>query len=235
MQAFFDADVVDVELLYDNAMLAVNYQQAAAKGVRYILAGTNQATEGMEMPKNWNWFKFDRANIKALAARFGNARIKTFPAIGSLGFVWYTFVRGIRWTSFLDFIDYNKFDALRALQSDYGYKPYPYKHYESIFTRFYQGYLLPQKFGIDKRRVHLGTLVATGKMSRESALKMLSEIPYPSIAALEDDKKYFMKKMGWTIDQLQAYIARPGKPHDEYGTEKPLWDNMHKFKQWIGR
>lgn len=224
MQAFFDADVIDVELLYDNAMLAVNYQQAARHRVNFILAGTNQATEGMPMPKEWNWFKFDKRNIKSLAKQFVRIRIDTFPVIGTFDLIWYKYMRRIHWISFLDYFDYNKFQALEVLKRDYGYKPYPYKHYESIFTRFYQGYILPQKFGVDKRHVHLSTLVASGQMSREEALQALSGIPYPSEQALKEDQQYFIKKMGWTAAQLEEYIARPEKAHTAYPSEKPLWD-----------
>lgn len=225
MQAFFDADVVDVELLYDNAMTAVNLQQASAYGVRYLLTGVNQATEGMRMPLGWNWFKRDRRNILAIWKRFGEgSRLRTFPAVGTLQYLYYTHARGVRWISFLDFVHYSKPDALRLLQERYGYKPYPYKHYESVFTRFYQGYLLPTKFGIDKRRLHLGTLVASGQMTRDEALAQLAQSPYPSEEALQQDIAYFEKKMGWSGEQLRAYLARPGKPHAAYGTEKPLYD-----------
>jgi N-acetyl sugar amidotransferase len=224
MQAFFDADVIDVELLYDNAMFAVNYRQAARYGIKFILAGTNQSTEGMRMPGTWNWLKFDKRNIKALGARGGRVKLRTFPAIGTLGMFWCEFIRQIRWVSFLDYFDYNKAHALEVLQRDYGYKPYLFKHYESIFTRFYQGYILPQKFGVDKRRVHLSSLIVSGQMSREEALERLQGIPYASEQALEEDKLYFIKKMGWTMVQLQEYISRPERPHSAYPSEKPLWD-----------
>jgi N-acetyl sugar amidotransferase len=224
MQAFFDADVLDVELLYDNAMMAVNYQQAARYGVRFILAGTNQATEGMRFPPGWNWNKFDRRNIVALAKRFGTVRIDTFPAIGTFGYIYYELIRRIHWTSFLDYLPYNKFEALEVLQRDYGYKPYPYKHYESVFTRFYQGYILPEKFGVDKRRLHLSTLVASGQMTRDEACVGTQGIAYPSPAALEADKEYFIKKMGWTRAGLSEYMARPERSHLEFGSEKPMWD-----------
>lgn len=229
MQAFFDADVIDVELLYDNAMLAVNYQQAAKYGLKYILAGTNQATEGMRMPKEWNWFKYDKRNIKALARRHGMKGIDTFPAIGTAGFIWQHFVRRVRWTSFLDFLPYNKFHALDELEKHYGYKRYPFKHYESIFTRFYQGYILPKKFGVDKRKLHLGTLVASGQMSRDEALKGLEGIPYASEADMQADVDYFIKKMKWTTQQLEDYMLRPEILHSEYPTEKPVWDSLVKL------
>lgn len=224
MQAFFDADVLDVELLYDNAMLAVNYRLAAEHGIKYVLGGTNLATEGMRIPRGWSWFKYDKKNIYALAKRFGSVKIDTFPALGTLDFVTYEFLRRIKWISILDLTPYNKFKALAELTEQYGYKPYPYKHYESIFTRFYQGYILPYKFGVDKRRVHLSTLVISGQMTRDEALAGLEGIPYSSREELEADKRYFMKKMGWTQEMLEDYIARPENPHASFGTERPLWD-----------
>jgi N-acetyl sugar amidotransferase len=229
MQAFFDADVIDVELLYDNAMLAVNYQQAAAHGVAHILAGTNQATEGMRMPANWNWFKYDRRNIKAVAARFGGTGLDTFPSIGTVDFIWYEFIRRIRWTSFLDYFDYNKAAAMSILQQNYSYKPYPYKHYESIFTRFYQGYLLREKFGVDKRLLHLGTLVASGQMTRDEALKGLEGIPFPSESELDTDREYFLKKMGWSRQKLDEYLQRPERSHADYGSERSLWEALSRI------
>ncbi|MBG0744686.1 MAG: N-acetyl sugar amidotransferase [Cylindrospermopsis raciborskii KL1] len=227
MQAFFDANVIDVELLYDNAMLAVNYQQASRYNIKFILAGTNQATEGMRMPKEWNWFKYDKRNIQALGRSVGT-RLNTFPSIGTLGYIYYEFLRKIKWTSFLDFVPYNKFEALDNLERDFGYKRYPFKHYESIFTRFYQGYLLPRKFNVDKRKLHLGTLVASGQMTRDEALIGLEGIPYPSLAALEEDVEYFLKKMRWNGEQLNNYLIQPEIPHNYYPTEKPLWDFLTK-------
>jgi N-acetyl sugar amidotransferase len=235
MQAFFDADVIDVELLYDNAMFGVNYTQAARQGTRFILGGTNQATEGMRIPTNWNWFKFDKRNIRALGKRFAKIDIKTFPAIGTLDYMWYEFLRRIRWVSFLDYLEFNKADTLEALQRDYGYKPYPYKHYESIFTRFYQGYILPQKFGVDKRHLHLGTLVTSGQISREDAMAGLAGIPYASERALEEDKAYFLKKMGWSEAELVSYIERPERSHLEYPSERPFWLALAKLYSALPR
>lgn len=235
MQAFFDADVIDVELLYDNAMLAVNYQQAAKHGIKYILAGTNQATEGMRMPTEWNWFKYDKRNIQALAKRFSNIKLKTFPSISTLDFVWHKFVMGRKWISFLDYFNYQKKQALDELSANYGYKPYIYKHYESIFTRFYQGYILPRKFSVDKRRLHFSNLILSGQANREEVLKQLENIPYPSEIALEEDKFYFIKKMGWTMDQLNYYITRPEISHDFYKSEKYFWNLCFNAKKNLAK
>jgi N-acetyl sugar amidotransferase len=223
MQAFFDADVVDVELLYDNAMFAVNYRLAARYGIKWILAGTNKSTEGMRMPAGWNWFKFDARNIKRIGQRRGVSKLRTFPALDVPSYVWYEYVRKIKWISFLDFLDYRKEEALQVLERECGYRRYPYKHYESIFTRFYQGFILPRKFGIDKRKLHLSTLVASGQMPREEGLALLAQIPYPSQAELDSDRQYFLKKMGWTDEQFRAYIERPGVSHAVYGSELGLW------------
>ena len=223
MQAFFDADVIDIELLYDNAMLAVNYQQASKYGLKFILAGTNTSTEGMSLPPNWNWFKWDKKNIKALAKK-NNVKLRTFPAIGTIDRIFCEFIKGIKWVHFLDYLPkYNKFEALEVLKNRFGYKPYPYKHYESIFTRFYQGFILPVKFGVDKRKNHLSMLILSGQMEKEEALKQLKEIPYPTEKDLVDDIEYFLKKMRWTEKQLMDYLKRPPKPHTLYGSEIEMW------------
>lgn len=219
MEAFFASDVIDVEVLYDNAMIAVNYQQAVKHGLKHILAGTNVATEGMRMPRNWNWLKHDKRNINGISAKFGGPKLKTFPSISTLDFVRYVAISRIKWVSFLDYIDYSKIEALDVLTREFNYKAYAYKHYESIFTRFYQGYILPNKFGVDKRRLHLSNLIMTGQLDREAALECVKGIAYPDPAMLEADKLYFIKKMGWTEQKLKDYIARPERPHTDYPSE----------------
>ena len=236
MQAFFDANVVDIELLYDNAMTAVNYQQASKYGLKHLLAGTNEATEGMHIPDSWNWFKFDKKNIRSIAQRFSDVKIDTFPLFGIGEYIRYAVLQKIRWVSILDLMEFNKFSAMQQLQERYSYKPYPYKHYESIFTRFYQGYILPEKFGVDKRRVHLSTLIVTGQMSRADALADLEKIPYHSQRELDEDRLYFLKKMGWTQAQLDAYIKAPSVAHDFYPSDLARWKWMAKlYKRVLGR
>jgi N-acetyl sugar amidotransferase len=229
MQAFFDADVINIELLYDNAMLAVNFQQAARYRVKYILAGTNTTSEGVLMPRSWAWHNFDKKNIMAIAKQFGNVRISSFPAIGTFDRMWFEVVKGCRWVSLLDYIEYNKFEAMDQLSDQYGYKPYPYKHYESIFTRFYQGFILPEKFGVDKRRLHFSSLIISEQMRREDALNDLDQIPYPDKQALEEDKTYFLKKMNWREGQLTGYLSRPRVEHDVYGSERKLYECLSQI------
>lgn len=235
MQQLLGADVIDVELLYDNAMLAVNYRTAARFGTKYILGGTNAATEGIRMPRGWNWFKWDKRQIRHFARATPGGRLASFPAIGTLDYMWYRWVRGIQWVSLLDAMRYEKDFALKELQRLYKYKPYPYKHYESVFTRFYQGHLLPVKFGVDKRRIHLSALVATGQMERAAALRSCEGIAYPDEAALQDDLDYFLKKMRWSPRQLQDYLERAPRPHSAFPSEKGLWDRLERLYRAFGR
>ena len=232
MQAFFDADVIDIEILYDNAMLGINYNTAATHNIHYILFGSNIATEGMTLPKNWIWLKNDARNIRAIGKRNG-VKLKTFPAFSTFNLVWRKIVNGINAVPILDMLEYNKEAALLTLESEYGYKRYPYKHYESIFTRFYQGYILPKKFKVDKRRVHLSVMVLTGQLSRDEVLRNLERIPYPSEQALKDDKDYFLKKMGWLVGDLETYLARPEIPHSQYPSEKAFFDRVFALKRYI--
>lgn len=224
MQAFFDADVIDVELLYDNAMTAVCYQQAKKYGLQFILSGSNTSTEGMKMPPNWAWRdKWDGRNIKNIAERFG-ASLEGFPLFTNFAWLKASYLDKIKWVPFLDYVDYKKDTALACLIEEHSYQPYPYKHYENVFTRFYQGYILPAKFGVDKRRIHLSTLVMTSQLSREMALADLESIPYGTERELVSDKKYFLKKMGWVDEDLNSYVNRPEISHELYGT-----DNVRRF------
>lgn len=228
MQAFFDADVVDIELLYDNAMQAVNFQVASKFGLNYILSGSNTTSEGLTMPRSWHAFKYDKKNIKAISKRFSKAQIKTFPAIGALGRAYYELIRNVNWSSVLDLLDYSKHEAMNSLSEKYHYKPYPYKHYESIFTRFFQGYILPRKFGIDKRRVHFSSLIVSGQMSRSAAIADFLNPPYPTQQVLDDDIAFFIKKMNWSFAELDDYISRPRKEHIDYGSEEEFYNNLKK-------
>ena len=233
MEAFFQSDVIDVELLMDNAMLAVNYQQASKNKISYILAGTNTATEGMPMPSNMNWFKYDKKNIEDIVRKFSNQQLDTYPIMGSIDLIKFILFKRIKWISFLDYFDYNKVNAIELLKNKYDFKPYPYKHYESVFTRFYQGYILPNKFNIDKRKLHLSTLIVSGQLTRKDAMiELKKKHAYPSEEMLENDKLYFLKKLNWTQNKLDDYLSRPEKSHLNYKSEKNFYElclRIYKF------
>jgi N-acetyl sugar amidotransferase len=233
--SFFSADVVDIEMLMDNAMLALNYQQAARHGVQHILSGANSATEGMQMPPNWVHYKRDVRNIRAIHRKFGRQQIKTHPLLSTLGHLWYEYVRRIRWIPFLDYFPYVKAEALAVLQREVGYKAYPYKHYESVFTRFYQAYILPRKFGYDKRRVHLSTLIASGQMLRRAALEMLTTPPYSDPKQEEQDRVFVQKKLGFSEREFEDYLRRPAVPHASYGSELGLYRTLVSLERFGSR
>jgi N-acetyl sugar amidotransferase len=232
-RSFFNANVVDIELLMDNAMLAVNYEQAARYGLKYILSGTNTATEGLQMPAAWNHNKLDVRNIRGIQKRFGTFAIKTHPLFSTLDRLWYGSVRGIRWMQFLNLVNYVKADALKELEREVGYKPYPYKHYESVFTRFYQAVILPKKFGFDKRRVHLSALVMTGQITRAQALQLLTHSPYPDPGQEEQDTRFVKKKLGFSDEWFEGYLRSPGVSHQAYPSEKPLWDALNSVRRFV--
>lgn len=227
MNAFFKADVIDVELLYDNAMLAVNYNLAKKYGISFILSGSNFSTEGMRMPKGWNWwYKYDGANIVSICKEYGVRHFKNFPLINTVSYISSRFVRKIEWVHFLDFVNYNKNDAVSLLQTKFGYKPYPFKHYESVFTRFYQGYILPNKFGIDKRKIHLSTLIISGQLTRNEALKIMENSPYISKEDLYKDIDYFLRKMKWQESDLYDYLSRNQRGHGEFRNELGFYEKV---------
>jgi N-acetyl sugar amidotransferase len=219
MNSFFDADVIDVELLYDNALAAVNLMIAKKFNIKYILNGQNIATEGMALPIGWNWFKYDSKNIRSIAKKFGKVKIKSFPLYSSFDFFISSFFYKIKNIPYLDYLDFKKKEAIEILRTNYNYVPYPYKHYESIFTRFYQGFILPNKFNVDKRKIHLATLVMNNEISRLDAINMLKLDPYPNLFDKERDKHYFLKKMKWDKNKLDNYINRKEKLHSMYGSE----------------
>ena len=146
---------------------------------------------------------------------YGDQKIKTFPIISTADLIYYILFKRIKWISFLDYFNYNKEDAIEILKLKYNFKPYPYKHYESVFTRFYQGYILPKKFKVDKRKLHFSTLIISKQMHRDDALKQLmSDHAYLSEEALQNDKEYYE-----TVNEIHrilkpnglVFITEPGR------------------------
>lgn len=229
LKSFLDSDVIDIELLYDNAMLAVNYKLARKFNLRYILSGSNQATEGIRIPKSWSWLKLDSKNIIGINKSFNNIKIRSFPLFSVTNFLYYSLIKRIKWVPFLDYITYKKDSAIEELESNYNFKKYPYKHYESIFTRFYQGFILPTKFGVDKRMVHYSTLILTNQISKDEAKHQIGNHPYGSSEKLKKDYNYFLKKMQISEEYFEEYLRRPEKPHSTYNSSIRFWNLLKKL------
>ena len=232
MRSFFNSDVVDVELLYDNAMFAANFIQAKKYNINYILAGTNNSTEGMKIPTSWNWYKYDKANIFSINKHFENISLKKYPTFSTFDYIYCRFIKKIKWISFLDYLDYNKKNSEEELIKKFNFKPYKYKHYESFFTKFYQSYILPKKFNIDKRKVHLSSLIISGQISRKDALDELRTNAFDE-KLIHEEIKYFLKKINWTNNEFNKYLNRDRIEHDNYKSELYLWNFATKMYSFI--
>ncbi len=223
--AFIKAHVLDIDLPFDNAFMAVLYRLAAKHRIKFILSGHNTATEGY-LPPTFTHYKLDSLNLRHIHRLFGTVRLRSFPIIGPVEQWFYEAVRGIRFYTPLDWVDYNKAEAKRLITAHFGWRDYGGKHYENIFTRFYQGYILPRKFGVDKRKSHLSTLVCSGQLTRaEAAAQLKATEPYPDSSLLQADREFFIKKLGMTAEAFASYIAAPAIPHTRYRS----WINVFNF------
>ena len=225
--AFLRASTPDSEIPSDHAIVASLYQAAAKHKVRWIMDGSNMVTELM-VPPTWSRGHYDWRYIKGLNDHFGARPLKSFPHYGFLRLhLWCHGVRRIRRFPVLNYVDYDKPRAMQMLERELDWKPYGAKHYENVYTRFYQGYILPQKFGFDKRRPHLSCLILDGKISREEAL---AEMEHPAMNAeeLRRDRVFVAKKLGLSEAELDEIMALPPKTYWDYpSTER---SRLGKFK-----
>ncbi len=220
--AFLRASTPDSEIPTDHAILALMHQMARKTGVGHIIAGFNVRTES-HLPWAWSQGYLDYAYIREVHRRFGSRRLTTYPHMGFWRCHWYLLTHTV--VSILNYLDYCKQDAMNVLESELGWQYYGGKHYESIYTRFYQGYILPRKFGFDKRRSHLSSLICSGEISREKALDELRTEPYPS-SLQQEDRTYVIKKLGLTAVEFEEIMERPKKRYEDYRT----WNNL--FQSW---
>lgn len=212
--AFIKASVIDIELTTDHAIMAILYKQAKRFGVNYVMLGSNYATES-HLPKGWYHWKDDALNIKAIHRRFGKVKMKTFPYMNFVERVRNDKYGQVQFIGMLDYLSYNKEAAKADLIAHYGWKDYGGKHFESVFTRFYQGYILPKKFGVDKRKAHLSSLICSGQITRDEALEVMKTNSYLENQA-EEDKEYVIKKFGLSTVEFDAIMAMPPKSHFDY-------------------
>lgn len=214
--AFLNASVSDAEVPTDHAIGGVMFQVAAERGISYIVSGTNTATEGI-LPSTWTYGVTDWRYISSVHRLFGKCRLRNYPHYTFFDMVYYAAVKRIQTVRILDYLPYNKGEALRVLQEELGWQYYGGKHYESIYTRFFQGYILPRKFNIDKRKAHLSTLICSGQISRDQALEELTQPTYPE-KLQEEDRDYVIKKLELTEDEFNRIMALPLRTHAEFST-----------------
>ena len=212
--AFLRGSTPDGEIPTDHAIVALLYSAAAKNGVRYIVDGRNLATEGI-LPPAWSRGHGDWKYIRSVHARFGTRPLRHFPHYGIAELGYYTVVRRLRNVSLLNHVPYVKAEAMATIGRELGWEYYGGKHYESVYTRFYQGYVLPTKFGIDKRIAHLSTLVCSGQISRADALAALDAPIYPE-GLLEVDRRFVLKKLELSASEFDAIMALPPRTYWDY-------------------
>ena len=210
--SFLKASTPDSEIPTDHAIVSLLYKKAKELNIKYVIIGRNIKTE-THVPLAWSQGHGDWKYIRSVQKLFGTQKLKTYPHR--------TFTQDLRyskeqiWVNILDYVDYVKEDAKRVLQDELCWKDYGGKHHESIYTRFFQGYILLRKFGYDKRRGHFSSLICSGQMKREEALMLLKDPPYPTDSQ-EADKRYVIKKLGLTNSDFEAIMNKPIKTIMDY-------------------
>ncbi|MCJ7463931.1 MAG: N-acetyl sugar amidotransferase [Thermoplasmata archaeon] len=210
--AFLKASTPDSEIPTDHAIVSLLYQTADRLRIKYVITGYTARTEGIGTPA-WSQGYYDWKYIESLHRQFGTVPLRTFPHMTRKE--WLRFRRKQVWIHILDYVDYVKKDAIKILEHELGWQYYGGKHYESIYTRFFQGYILPRKFGYDKRKFHFSSLICSGEMTREEALEELKKPPYP-LEMQEADKTYVVKKLGITEEEFERIMNLPKKTIYDY-------------------
>lgn len=213
--AFFKAQVPYQDLPQDHAIFAGLYNYAVKNGIKYVLTGANNATECIRPPVEWV-YQNDLTFIKDVHKKFGTVPLRTFPMCSMIKYRgYYTYIRGMKRVAPLNFVDYDKEKVKKFLQDRFGWQPYENKHYENVFTRWYEGYYLPHKFGYDKRRVYFSNEILAGTMTREAALTELEKEAYPP-KQQQEDKEYIAKKLGISVVEFERIIDGPNKTFEDY-------------------
>lgn len=228
-RSFIKASVVDIELLTDHAITAIIYKMAKKFGIKYILSGSNFNTESI-MPATWYHRKSDLTNLKDIHNKYGKVKLKTFPQLSTFELAQYTILGGIKQVHILNLIDYNKDEAINSLMETVNWRNYKGKHHESIFTRYYQTYILPKKFNIDKRKCHYSSLICSGQLTRDKALEALKEQPYTQ-EEIETEGIYIAKKLGFSKEEFEEYIKSPARSHYEFKSDQFLYDILNKYRK----
>ena len=219
--AHFKANVVDIEGITDVAIGGTLRLLALKNKLKYVLSGGNIVTESI-LPKYWIYK--DYYNIMDIYRKYGSGkRITTFPFWDSERYRLEAKLRGVSFFSPLNFVSYIKNDVKKFIAEKLDWNDYGGKHYESVFTRFYQGYILPNKFGIDKRKAHLSNLIASGQINREEALSELSE-PIMKPEQVKTDYDFVIKKLGFTREEFENYIRAPRREHTDFDNQEDFFE-----------
>lgn len=221
--AFFKAGVPHIDTPQDHAFFATMYRFADKYSIRHILTGANLSTECVRNPIEWMYYQSDTTQMLDIHRRFGTRPLKSFPVASILWYkVYLRYVKRIQVVTPLNYFPYVKSDAMKLLAERFGWQPYPQKHFESRFTRFYEGYWLPTKFGFDTRKVQFSSLILTQQMTRDEALEKLEQPAYDP-ERLAQDFEYIATKLGITTDELRRYHEQPNKSFRDYRSQEPVY------------
>lgn len=233
-RAFFLAQVPHLDTPQDHAFFGGMYNFAKKNGFRTILTGANYSTECVREPLEWHYHASDLKQVRDIHRRFGSRELRTFPMAGLFRYkLWDRFVHRTRVVKPLNMVRYRKDEAIELLSERFGWQRYPHKHYESRFTRFYEGYWLPTKFGYDKRRAHFSSLILTGQMTRAEALERLAQPPYDPVLARQDFE-YVATKLDWSVAELEEIMAGPNRTYRDYRHSMGMIDFGTRILRMMG-
>lgn len=215
--AFLKSQISDQDLPQDYAFFSALYKFAREHKINYVLTGSNYSTECCREPEEWGGFPgIDTTLVKDIHGKFGTRPLKTFPLVDILTYkIYYKYALGMEVFKPLNLVPYIKNDAEKLLQEKYGWEPFQHKHHESRFTRFYEDYWLPRKFGYEKRRAHFSSLILTGQMTREEALDRISR-PELDEKFLLQEFEYVANKLDLSVRELQDIFDGPNKTFHDY-------------------
>lgn len=222
-RAFFRSGVSHIDTPQDHAFFATMYKFATKHKVKHILTGANLSTECIRNPVEWMYYQSDSRQIRDIHSQFGERPLKNFPLTSILWHkVWMPYVKGIKVLRPLNFAPYIKIEARQLLMDRYGWQPYPQKHFESRFTRFYESYWLPERFGYDVRKVQYSSLIVTNQISRGEALQELKEPPYDT-ETIGQEIEFVANKLDMSVEDLQACMELPKKTYKDYRNTEEIY------------
>ncbi len=232
--AFFKSGVSHIDTPQDHAFFATMYKFASKHKIKHILTGGNYSTECVRNPLEWMYYQSDSIQLRDIYKKHGTAKLEDYPVSNILWHkIYLPYIKGIKLIRPLDFIPYNKDEAMQTLVDKFGYQEYPQKHFESRFTRFYEAYWLPEKFGFDTRKVQYSSLILTNQMTREDALEKLSKPAYDP-ETIKQDFEYIATKLGISVAELQSYMDAPNKTYKDYKSQENIYNIGAKMMRILG-
>lgn len=222
--AFLKSGVPQVDAPQDHAFFATMYKFASQYGIKHILTGANYSTECIRNPLEWMYYQSDSTQLLDIHRKYGTRPLKTFPITSILWHkIWLKYFRGIGVVRPLNYVPYFKAEAEALLVERFGWQPYPQKHFESRFTRFYESYWLFKRFGYDVRKVQLSSLILTGQIHRDDALQQLRELPYDE-ATIRIEIEFVATKLDISVAELMSYMELPKRTYRDFKSQRVLYN-----------